>query len=140
MFLRCPNKLDKYVDKMVKICLNLMKWDPYYTYQDDDSQMVDTTKKEDDDEWGDEADGDWDIQEDGEDGDGLVVLEMGQDDTENTWKVRKAALRCLQAFISSRPQDQQPYFETMLLDLQKQFRERDDRVKAEVFTTASALI
>jgi hypothetical protein len=65
-----------------------MQYDPNYTY-DDDNQEDDANMSEEEEGWGSEFD---------EDEDGM------EDDDDTSWKVRRAAVKAIEAIIGSRPE------------------------------------
>jgi cullin-associated NEDD8-dissociated protein 1 len=66
----------------------MMQYDPNYTY-DDDNQEDDANMSEEEEGWGSEFD---------EDEDGM------EDDDDTSWKVRRAAVKAIEAIIGSRPE------------------------------------
>jgi cullin-associated NEDD8-dissociated protein 1 len=129
-----------YVNKIVKLALEFVKYDPNYHYDDDDEKGSsgggsggksggggdDGDDKEA--SWDDDGDGGW--GNDNEDG-GQKLMEEGDDDS--SWKarsyplvllrtlcslhvvpqVRRAAVRCLSAFIRARSDILKEYYETV---------------------------
>lgn len=55
------------------------------------------------------------------------------DDDDMSWKVRRAAAKCLAALISSRPDLLTNFHCTLAPVLIRRFREREENVKADVF-------
>ena len=74
-----------------------------------------------------------DVEEQGWDSD---FYDDEQDDDDDTaWKVRKSAIKILDAIIVSCPVQMKEYW-TMFVDLlSKRFIERDDNVKCEILET-----
>jgi len=119
---RCPQALAPFLANILKLAEQHMAWDPNYFYPEEeeeeaaekDEQQQDTSMAEaqsrnaathtggrgDDDDWGEDgADDGW--GDAGED-DGMVA-ELEEDaDEAPTWKVRRAAVKVIAAFIRSR--------------------------------------
>lgn len=96
--------------------IDLISYDPNYVY----SQQPD------------ESDEEWDDSED-------ESFEQGEDD-DSSWKVRRAAVRVIDAIIKSRPEMLTPFYVTLVDALCKRFMEREENVKLDIFSTFSSLL
>ncbi|XP_069340513.1 cullin-associated NEDD8-dissociated protein 2 isoform X2 [Eulemur rufifrons] len=113
-FLRkCPKEMGPHVPNVTRLCLQYLKHDPNYNYDsDEDEEQMETedsefSEQESEDEY--------------------------SDDDDMSWKVRRAAAKCLAALIGSRP-DLLPEFHcTLAPALISRFKEREENVKADVF-------
>ncbi|DAA16802.1 cullin-associated NEDD8-dissociated protein 2 [Bos taurus] len=113
-FLRkCPKEMGPHVPNVTSLCLQYVKHDPNYNYDsDEDEEQMET------------EDSEFSEQE---------SEEEYSDDDDMSWKVRRAAAKCLAALIDSRP-DLLPDFHCALAPaLIQRFKEREENVKADVF-------
>ncbi|XP_068838714.1 cullin-associated NEDD8-dissociated protein 2 isoform X3 [Capricornis sumatraensis] len=113
-FLRkCPKEMAPHVPNVTSLCLQYIKHDPNYNYDsDEDEEQMET------------EDSEFSEQE---------SEEEYSDDDDVSWKVRRAAAKCLAALIDSRP-DLLPDFHCALAPaLIHRFKEREENVKADVF-------
>ncbi|KAB0360711.1 hypothetical protein FD754_004867 [Muntiacus muntjak] len=113
-FLRkCPKEMGPHVPNVTSLCLQYVKHDPNYNYDsDEDEEQMET------------EDSEFSEQE---------SEEEYSDDDDMSWKVRRAAAKCLAALIDSRP-DLLPDFHCALAPaLIHRFKEREENVKADVF-------
>ena len=112
---RCPKEISSFVTDIIKTCLKYICHDPNYNYDDDD------------DGFGDEA---MDADEDDEDEDGD---EEYSDDDDMSWKVRRAAAKCLDAVIATRHEMLMEFYKIVSPSLIGRFKEREENVKADIF-------
>ncbi|XP_076972604.1 cullin-associated NEDD8-dissociated protein 2 isoform X2 [Tamandua tetradactyla] len=116
-FLRkCPKEMSLHVPNITSLCLRYMKHDPNYNYDSDgEEEQMETEDHE------------LSEQESEEE-------EYSDDnDDDMSWKVRRAAAKCLAALISSRPDLLPDFHRSLAPALIRRFREREDNVKADVF-------
>ncbi|XP_019800145.2 cullin-associated NEDD8-dissociated protein 2 isoform X3 [Tursiops truncatus] len=113
-FLRkCPKEMGPHVPSVTSLCLQYIKHDPNYNYDSDgEEEQMETedsefSEQESEDEY--------------------------SDDDDMSWKVRRAAAKCLAALISSRPDLLTNFHCTLAPVLIRRFREREENVKADVF-------
>jgi len=141
---RCPNKMENYLEEIVKRSQQLMSFDPNMA---DDSpaegQDADMDGEEDED-WGDDGGEDW--GDDGGDDGGDGGEAWGQDDevpdasADESWKIRKAAIAVLSVFITNRSDILNPYVDELANKLIRRFNERDSSVQEQVFQTFGELL
>ncbi|XP_027787662.2 cullin-associated NEDD8-dissociated protein 2 isoform X2 [Marmota flaviventris] len=113
-FLRkCPKEMDPHVANVTSLCLQYLKHDPNYNYNsDEDEEQMETedsefSEQESEDEY--------------------------SDDDDMSWKVRRAAAKCIAALIGSRPDLLPDFLCTLAPALIRRFKEREENVKADVF-------
>ncbi|XP_030163305.1 cullin-associated NEDD8-dissociated protein 2 [Lynx canadensis] len=113
-FLRkCPKEMGPHVPNVTSLCLQYMKHDPNYNYDsDEDEEQMETednefSEQESEDEY--------------------------SDDDDMSWKVRRAAAKCMAALIGSRPDLLSDFHCTLAPALIHRFKEREENVKADVF-------
>ncbi|KAL7299729.1 hypothetical protein TKK_0007479 [Trichogramma kaykai] len=113
---RCPKEITPHIKKIVVMGLSYIMYDPNYNYDDED----------------DASDGecaDMEVEEDGdEDGE-----DEYSDDDDMSWKVRRAATKCLEAVISSRRELLSQIYQQISPALIKRFKEREENVKSDIF-------
>lgn len=84
----------------MKLCLEYMTYDPNYNYEDDVEDGTMETEMEDDEEENDEY----------------------SDDDDMSWKVRRAAAKCLESVITSRHELLADFYKTLSPTLISRFR------------------
>lgn len=115
---RCPKEISSFVTNIIKTCLKYICHDPNYNYDDDD------------DGFGDEA---MDAEDDDEDELAREGDEEYSDDDDMSWKVRRAAAKCLDAVIATRHEMLMEFYKTVSPALITRFKEREENVKADIF-------
>lgn len=102
--------------------MDLLEYDPNYTYGDDE-HMEDEGEMED---WGsDFADEEQDAM---------------NDDDDSSWKVRRSAIKIIEAIIKTRPECIKTIVQNYQLRLVGRFKERIDDVKIDLLDTFRALL
>ncbi|KAF5731795.1 cullin-associated NEDD8-dissociated protein 1 [Tripterygium wilfordii] len=115
--LRCPRDISSYCDAILPLTLEYLSYDPNFT-DNMEEDTDDEVNKEEDDESADEY----------------------TDDEDVSWKVRRAAAKCLAALIVSRPEMLGKLYEEACPKLIERFREREENVKMDVFNTFIELV
>lgn len=117
ILLRCTKEADKQFDDIEKLCLKFIAWDPLIIGDDDDAE--DDGGMIEDDDFG-----------------GLIddEGEMGVADDDLSWKVRKAAARCVSAIVKTRPEKLSHSYDHIVPVLIKRFKEREENVKLDIMT------
>lgn len=110
---RCPKEVSPHIDSIIKICLKYLCYDPNYNYEDDE---VDDAMDLDDEE--EEHESEYDEY---------------SDDDDMSWKIRRAAAKCLDAIIATRPEMLSELYTTISPALVARFKEREENVKADIF-------
>uniref|UniRef100_A0A8C8FUA1 TATA-binding protein interacting (TIP20) domain-containing protein n=1 Tax=Oncorhynchus tshawytscha TaxID=74940 RepID=A0A8C8FUA1_ONCTS len=118
---RCPKEVYPHVGTVISICLKYLTYDPNYNYDD-----------EDEDENAMDADG---ADEDYQGSD-----DEYSDDDDMSWKVRRAAAKCLDAVVSTRHEMLPEFYRTVSPALIARFKEREENVKADVFHAYLSLL
>eukprot|EP00040_Diaphanoeca_grandis_P021169 m.112749 g.112749 ORF g.112749 m.112749 type:complete len:1275 (-) comp28217_c0_seq1:74-3898(-) len=118
--MRCQKEFAGHIDELVELCLKYLQHDPNYNYDSDSDDDMDEENSDDDDD------------DDFED--------EYSDDDDVTWKVRRSAAHFFNEIIETRP----AMLKTMLIKvspaLVRQFREREESVRIEIFMTYRALL
>ncbi|XP_052763076.1 cullin-associated NEDD8-dissociated protein 1-like [Mya arenaria] len=115
---RCPKEISPFVSDIIQICLEYICHDPNYNYDDDD-----------------EADMDMDDEEEEEGSD-----EEYSDDDDMSWKVRRAAAKCLSAIVATRHEMLADFYRVVSPALIARFKEREENVKADIFQAYITLL
>jgi len=119
LLLRCPKDVDKYLEKIEKLCLNFLVWDPLVNEEYEDDQDME------------------DVDDDFIDNSGEASL--GDDDM--SWKVRKASARCLSVIIKTRPEKLQHMYSNALPTVVGRIgKEREENVKLDLMSTVVAAL
>jgi len=84
---RCPKEITPYVPRTLGMAVKLLSYDPNFTYMEEADEPMGAD--DDGEGWGDEFEDDQDA---------------GADDDDTSWKVRRAAVRVIEAIIVSRPE------------------------------------
>lgn len=83
---RCPSETAAYTNDIIKLCLEYLAYDPNYNYDDNgengDENFMDTN--------------------DGDDMEDEDIEDDYSDDDDMSWKVRRAAAKCLEGIIITR--------------------------------------
>ncbi|XP_076954114.1 cullin-associated NEDD8-dissociated protein 1-like [Bidens hawaiensis] len=116
--LRCPRDIVSYCNEILHLTLEYVSYDPNFT----DNMEEDT-----DDEVHDEEEDDDSANE-------------YTDDEDVSWKVRRAAAKCLSALIVSRPEMLSNLYDEACPKLVDRFKEREENVKMDVFNTFIELL
>ncbi|CAB4064779.1 CAND1 [Lepeophtheirus salmonis] len=121
MIYKCGKEITPHIPIIMKLCLEYICYDPNYNYDetDDDENME---CDEDDDDVGDDSEDEY------------------SDDDDMSWKVRRAAAKCLEAIISTRHELLETFYLTVSPALVSRFKEREENVKADIFHAYIALL
>ncbi|XP_071111936.1 cullin-associated NEDD8-dissociated protein 1-like [Haliotis cracherodii] len=109
---RCPKEVSPFITEIITICLQYICHDPNYNYDDDDEEAMDTEAEEEDEEGSEEE---------------------YSDDDDMSWKVRRAAAKCLDAIMGTRHEMLIDFYKTVSPALILRFKEREENVKADIF-------
>uniref|UniRef100_A0A3Q3GEU9 Cullin-associated and neddylation-dissociated 1 n=1 Tax=Kryptolebias marmoratus TaxID=37003 RepID=A0A3Q3GEU9_KRYMA len=115
---RCPKEVYPHVPTIISICLRYLTYDPNYNFDDED-----------------------------EDDNSLNFLSFCpgsddeySDDDDMSWKVRRAAAKCLDAVVSTRHEMLPEFYRSVSPALVCRFKEREENVKADVFHAYLSLL
>ena len=118
---RCFREITPYISQIYQVCLTMLSHDPNYNYEDDvDGDEGDTSMDADD------------VEEENDD--------EYSDDDDISWKVRRASAKCLAAILGSRPEMLVEFYKIVSPALISRFKEREENVKADIFTAYRALL
>ncbi|CAI5686621.1 cullin-associated NEDD8-dissociated protein 2 isoform X2 [Oreochromis aureus] len=117
---RCPKEMSPHIATVTQLCLKFMTFDPNYNY--DDSEEEDEDSMDIDDELEEESDDEY------------------SDDDDMSWKVRRSSIKCLEALISTRLDLLLSFYSSICPALLARFKEREENVRADVFTAFSTLL
>jgi len=123
--LRCPGQVTPFFPDIIAVCKEFLTWDPNYDYDEGEGMDQDT--------------------EDAGDEDAMEDEELDQDEEDGvSWKVRKAAAKCLSAIVTTRPDMLEAIYLSMCCGadttLPDRFKEREESVKLDVFKTFEHLL
>lgn len=110
----CPREIVTFIPEIFHLAMELMCYDPNYTY---------TGEPMDEEDWGSDFEDDFDENTD-----------------DSSWKVRRAAVHVTEAIIRSRPETLTQFYTVLVDRLVERFAEREENVKLAVFSAFSALI
>ncbi|KAH8397595.1 hypothetical protein KR215_000143 [Drosophila sulfurigaster] len=117
--LRCPDAINPHIPMILELCLKYVTYDPNYNYEADD--------------------GDTGVAMDTEE-DEYVDSEEYSDDDDMSWKVRRAAAKCLEVLIATRQELIEEFYRTLSPALIARFKEREENVKSDIFHAYVALL
>jgi len=141
---RCPNSISKFLDNIIKLSIKKVTFDPNLAQDDDDQKMDGGDDDDDDDEFFEtENQADWgaDDEDGGDGGDGWGAEdEVPVSSADESWKVRRAAVRVLSMFINVRNDLLKEYVDDLVKKLVSRFHERDTSVQEQVFHAFKELI
>ncbi|XP_072955523.1 cullin-associated NEDD8-dissociated protein 1 isoform X1 [Typha angustifolia] len=115
--LRCPRDISSYCEDILNLSLEYMSYDPNFTDNMEEDTDNEGHEEEDDDS-----------------------ANEYTDDEDASWKVRRAAAKCLSAIIVSRPEMLSKMYLEACPKLIERFREREENVKMDVFNTFIELL
>jgi cullin-associated NEDD8-dissociated protein 1 len=122
---KCGKEITAHVPAITDLCLDYICYDPNYNYDND----VD----------GNDQDNDgMDCDDDDDDGD--ASEDEYSDDDDMSWKVRRAAAKCLEAIIATRHELLPEFYIKVSPVLISRFKEREENVKADIFHAYIALL
>lgn len=116
---RCPsNQMHNYIKDIISLCLKYVQYDPNYNYDNDDDEIrMETDQEEGENEEEDENDDDNEYS----------------DDDDVSWKIRRAAAKCLEAIINTRHEQLQFFYTQVAPLLINRFKEREETVRCDLF-------
>eukprot|EP00944_MAST-04C_sp_MAST-4C-sp1_P000660 g660.t1 len=113
--MRCPQEVSPFRQELLDTCMKFIEYDPNYNYDDSDEEMEDYS----DDEF---SEGEY------------------SDDDDTSWKVRRAAIKVVRAFVVSRPELLVKFFGQCSTALLERFKEREDSVKLDIINCYEDLL
>mgnify|MGYP001018963282 CR=1 FL=1 len=119
---KCSNEAKQSIKSIFELSSYCLVYDPNYNYNENEDEDEDMNDAE-------------------EEGWGSDFYDEEQDDDDDTaWKVRKSAIKIIDAIIVSCPMQLREYYIKFVDLLSKRFIERDDNVKIEIMETFQTLI
>ncbi|CEI99860.1 hypothetical protein RMCBS344292_13940 [Rhizopus microsporus] len=118
---RCPTEASPFVNEIIQLALEYIKYDPNFAGGDDDEDEFEDMDADEDDEFDDIAD-------------------YSDDDDDMSWKVRRSSSKLLCAVIETRLDMLQQMYELVAPVLISRFKEREDTVRIDVLQTFIALL
>ncbi|XP_078075955.1 cullin-associated NEDD8-dissociated protein 1 [Mustelus asterias] len=118
---RCPKEVFLHVTTIINLCLRYLTYDPNYNYDDEDED-------------------DAAMESEGGDDDDQGSDDEYSDDDDMSWKVRRAAAKCLDGVVSTRHEMLPEFYKTVSPALIARFKEREENVKADVFHAYLSLL
>ncbi|CAH2045730.1 unnamed protein product, partial [Thlaspi arvense] len=111
--LRCPRDISPFCDEILNLTLEYISYDPNFTDNMEEDTDNETLEDEEDDESANEY----------------------TDDEDASWKVRRAAAKCLAGLIVSRSEMISKVYQEACPKLIDRFKEREENVKMDIFNT-----
>ncbi|XP_021265607.1 cullin-associated NEDD8-dissociated protein 1-like [Numida meleagris] len=119
---RCPKEIDPHIPNVMSLCLKYITFDPNYNYDNEEEEEEERMETENGEGEEQESDDEY------------------SDDDDISWKVRRAAAKCLEAVVSSRHDLLQDFYKTLSPVLISRFKEREENVKADIFSAYISLL
>ncbi|CBN79044.1 conserved unknown protein [Ectocarpus siliculosus] len=120
--MRCPREVTPHLSGIISVSLQYIKYDPNYSYGDDE-------------------DGDEDVDMDEEYEEEFSDDEGGaSDDDDTSWKVRRSAIKVLKAVIECRSELPDEVYNRCPDELIARFKEREENVRTDVVGCFSKLL
>jgi cullin-associated NEDD8-dissociated protein 1 len=120
---RCPKEITSYIKEIMNLCLKFISYDPNYNYDDEeDNESNDDNLMQQD---------DMDNDDDQED---------YSDDDDVSWKIRRAAAKCLDAIIITRHEMLNVFYSEVSPILISRFKEREETVKGDIFNVYISIL
>ncbi|XP_053325783.1 cullin-associated NEDD8-dissociated protein 1-like [Spea bombifrons] len=114
---RCPKEISGHIPTVMELCLKYIAYDPNYNYDSEEEDVMETESEEEQ-----ESDDEY------------------SDDDDMSWKVRRSAAKCLESLISARPDLLAEFYKTAAPVIILRFKEREENVKADIFSAYIALL
>lgn len=119
---KCPLKTKTYLESVITLCLNFLRFDPNYSDDFDEMSGQDEMQIEEEEE---------DVYSD---------EEAYSDDEDDSWKVRKASASCLGAIFLTNTEQISQIYKTVSSALISKFGEREENVRIDVFDAFIVLL
>lgn len=119
---RCTREMAEYAEPLSKLIISLAKYDPNYADDEEGDESMDDTA-----DGGDDEEDEWDDDE-------------FSDDDDSSWRVRRAAVKCIHAAIVSHYRPTQQLYSEFGLLLVSRIKEREEAVKLDVISAFTALL
>ncbi|CAH2102688.1 unnamed protein product [Euphydryas editha] len=123
--LKCPKEVQTHIPTIIELCLKMITYDPNYNYEDEEEAGGDELMEDESFEPHAEPDSD---------------SEEYSDDDDMSWKVRRAAAKCLESVIATRHELLAEMYQTVSPALIARFKEREENVKCDILSAYTALL
>lgn len=128
---RCTKVVTPFLPQIINITSQSLKYDPNYHYDEEEDDSLNGTQMETDDEYGNGGgDDEGEEEEDNE----------YSDDDDLSWKVRRAAAKCIEALITYRSDRLAENYKVLGTLLISRFKEREENVKYDIFQAYLSLL
>lgn len=125
--LKCPKEVQPHIPTIIDLCLKMITYDPNYNYEDEEEEVSGDDEEMEDASLAPDADPDSDSEE-------------YSDDDDMSWKVRRAAAKCLESVIATRHELLAEMYLTVSPALIARFKEREENVKCDILSAYTALL
>ncbi|XP_049880310.1 cullin-associated NEDD8-dissociated protein 1 [Pectinophora gossypiella] len=124
--LKCPKEVQPHISTIIELCLKMITYDPNYNYEDEEGGGGEDEEMEDE-SFTPDAEPESDSEE-------------YSDDDDMSWKVRRAAAKCLESVIATRHELLADMYQTVSPALIARFKEREENVKCDILSAYTALL
>ncbi|CAK1601877.1 unnamed protein product [Parnassius mnemosyne] len=125
--LKCPKEVQPHIPTIIDLCLKMITYDPNYNYEDEEEGAGGEDEEMEDESIEPDAEAESDSEE-------------YSDDDDMSWKVRRAAAKCLESVIATRHELLAQMYETVSPALIARFKEREENVKCDILSAYTALL
>ncbi|CAG9796700.1 unnamed protein product [Diatraea saccharalis] len=125
--LKCPKEVQPHIPTIIDLCLKMITYDPNYNYEDEEQDGGGEDEEMEDESFAPEGEPESDSEE-------------YSDDDDMSWKVRRAAAKCLESVISTRHELLPEMYQTVSPALIARFKEREENVKCDILSAYTALL
>ncbi|XP_050670753.1 cullin-associated NEDD8-dissociated protein 1 [Leptidea sinapis] len=125
--LKCPKEVQPHIPTIVELCLKMITYDPNYNYEDEEEGGGGEDEEMEEESFEPDAEPESDSEE-------------YSDDDDMSWKVRRAAAKCLESVISTRHELLAEMYQTVSPALIARFKEREENVKCDILSAYTALL
>ncbi|XP_026494754.2 cullin-associated NEDD8-dissociated protein 1 isoform X1 [Vanessa tameamea] len=125
--LKCPKEVQPHIPTIIDLCLKMITYDPNYNYEDDEEGGGGEDEEMEDESFEPDAEPESDSEE-------------YSDDDDMSWKVRRAAAKCLESVIATRHELLAEMYQNVSPALIARFKEREENVKCDILSAYTALL
>ncbi|PZC73570.1 hypothetical protein B5X24_HaOG209399 [Helicoverpa armigera] len=125
--LKCPKEVQPHIPTIIDLCLKMITYDPNYNYEDEEEDGGGEDEEMEDESFTPDAEPESDSEE-------------YSDDDDMSWKVRRAAAKCLESVIATRHELLAEMYQTVSPALIARFKEREENVKCDILSAYTALL
>ncbi|XP_013176313.1 PREDICTED: cullin-associated NEDD8-dissociated protein 1 [Papilio xuthus] len=125
--LKCPKEVQPHIPTIIELCLKMITYDPNYNYEDEEEGGGGEDEEMEDESVEPDAEAESDSEE-------------YSDDDDMSWKVRRAAAKCLESVIATRHELLAEMYQTVSPALIARFKEREENVKCDILSAYTALL